>query len=287
MNLEDQMKADESKAREKFRQAFQIAVNIYERYYSPYSKIKSRYNFYDVCDLIDYRHREHYVVLAAGEDGRISFARNPKDKYVPSKKTRMLFSRYVRRVLKIKSNIIPDRDLEAFQIAFKLAIVSKEKLLSSVKVLKGEDIVKFYETTLVVSCMTGSENSDKIKFYAENSDKVSLVVLDNLARALMWETSAGTFVDRIYGSEMGVSIINHWTNKNNYLSRDKLLFRNANVTVSLKMTPKTPCLDTLCYGRLSNNGKEVCISCGINIPGEGRLIRFTDAGDGWRFYNYY
>jgi len=69
-----------------------------------------------------------------------------------------------------------------------------------IKLLSGKDIVKFYATTKITSCMTGKKKSARIKFYADNPDKVQLVSFGkNKARALLWTCDSGKrILDDVY-----------------------------------------------------------------------------------------
>jgi hypothetical protein len=112
----------------------------------------------------------------------------------------------------------PGTDIESFVNAIK-AYRSKE--LGNFKLVKGDDIVKYYNqkqytnnslgSVLVHSCMSYDNCTEYIKFYAKN-DKVNLLILMSdteddkiIGRALIWkidelddEKSSKYFMDRIY-----------------------------------------------------------------------------------------
>jgi len=110
----------------------------------------------------------------------------------------------------------PGEDIQSFVDKFKSG-----RDISDLELVKGDDIVKWYyeneyidgndtEGSLGGSCMRYEECEDYIKFYADNIDVVSLLILkiknsegeDKIkGRALVWklhEPSGRTFMDRIY-----------------------------------------------------------------------------------------
>lgn len=262
------------------------ANEIYNNFFSPYSDVKNRASFSSIIYRIYLDQDNHFVSLAAGSDGRVSYARKFEDRYNPLKKVRTSFARYLRRGMKISSSEIPDIDLEVFQEAFKLAIQSKECLFKQIKVLRGNDIVDYYRDTLIKSCMTGISKTKKNELYAINKDKVGLVVINNLARGLLWNCDDGTiYLDKVYGSVLGCSILYEWCRKNGYEYRFNLINYNynryLNLEVTLKMTSKTgtPCLDTFFYGKLVFDEEKEIIEVKVSAREYNhRDVCFSDTG---------
>jgi hypothetical protein len=258
------------------------ALSIYYTFCNRYSNVQRRTIFVNIIENISNDVNNHFVTLAAGSDGRISYARNKENRFNTLKKIRMSFARYVRRVLKISSGKLPDADLEAFQEAFKYTIQSKNDLKKQVRILRGDEVTNYYRDTLVKSCMTGVHKVHKIELYSINSDKVGLVVIGNLARALIWKCDDGTiYVDRMYGSMLGRSILQEWTENKGYTYGSKISdTKYYKLTVTLKMDGKTgtPCLDTFFFGRLIKNNDDIV---GVAVSPSSNFdhnVKFSDIG---------
>ena len=115
---------------------------------------------------------------------------------------------------KLKSN-----DIESFVNKFKIEF-SFDDYIKNFQIVEGEDIVKWYDennysnqattsTTLGNSCMRYSKYSKYIKLYADNSEKVKMLIYKDVdgrlaGRALLWyldEPINTIFMDRIYSTE--------------------------------------------------------------------------------------
>ncbi len=254
--------------------------------------------------------RKDTVSLLAGsklEDGRVSYTRHwnvTLDLNItssPNMRTSITFGRYVRRNLGISSLKLSDKELDELTIAVKKAIISIDSLGMRIEILKGKDIMRFYENEKSSSCMCGS-SSAPTEFYALNPEKVSLVVLDNSVRALLWTCDAvDRILDRVYPSACdGVHILREWaTNKgyilranpDQYIRNDKLLDFKTHF-ISMRHNNIFPYLDTFPYAKwdrdiitLSNDttfgdcvlletdgtisNSKICSSCGeLVVEGE-------------------
>lgn len=258
------------------------ANEIYMNFANTYSDVKYRKDFNTIISSI-YNDENRFAVLAAGSDGRISYARKPEDRYNPNKKIRISFARYLRRVLKVSSETISDSDLQAFQEAFKLSIQSKKDLSKQIKILRGDDLVNYYRDTLIKSCMTGPKNSKKIQLYAINKDKVGLVTINNLVRGVIWNCDDGSvFIDKLYGHVLGANIIKDWALKNKYKIKDFIFDKDCyslRVTLKMSIYTGTPCLDTFYYGKFVRNEDGNVVGVKVSsTSSSGYDVRFSDIG---------
>ena len=234
---------------------------------------------------------------------RVTYARNIKDKFIAKKRVKTSFRRFVRRQLGIDSKFCNDNLLDRFG-SFVLSFLSDD-ISNRVKLLSGEEIVTFYSSTFTKTCMTGRENRKKIEFYAINSDKVKLAVLDNYIRAFVWQADGDKLVfDRVYPAGCdAVEVFRNWAKNNGYLLRANAsgvvsleetveIFGENDISKNLFVTMKQagyyPYLDTFRFGKLNDdnlilsNDKmfgdlsftsthgvflklEICIFCGGNV----------------------
>jgi len=275
------MEEQERVLRDKLISALGRASAIHATFRSRYS-VRERID--GIINDIRFDRNNHFVTLAAGPDGRISYARSFGDRFNPTKKSRLALARYVRRVLKVSDRSIPDVDLEAFQESFKLAIQSSEELSKQIKVLRGNAVSDYYRNTYIKSCMTGEGKTKKIELYAINPDKVGLVVIGNLARGLLWSCDGGeTYLDRVYGSRMGYAILKDWALKKGYLIKGKHDLRYLEVTLKLFEDTGTPYMDTFYYGKVKRDDNRRIVGVLMkpnNFPGYDVL--FSDTGLDWR-----
>lgn len=104
--------------------------------------------------------------------------------------------------------------------------------IKNIGILKGKDIERAYnslydkrkQSRMIQSCMVGA-NSNKFKLYTDNPSVVRLLVLwdrfkgENVivARALLWKTPKGIYVDRIYGSDTAVTFLRNYVDKKGWM----------------------------------------------------------------------
>ena len=122
--------------------------------------------------------------------------------------------RLVRSLLTTTNKTFTDKDIENFVNDYKSTVEIINDIFSGISLVSGDDIKKYYNKnsyadlkgTLGDSCMRYEKCSDYLTIYSSNEDVVSLCVLLNdedkvMARALVWITDQGTFMDRIYSLE--------------------------------------------------------------------------------------
>lgn len=138
--------------------------------------------------------------------------------------------RLVKNIL--KDNDIQDfseKDIEDFVNEFKYLNEISETV-DKIKIVEGEDIRKYYHeskyefnessNTLAKSCMKYDRCQPYLQMYVDNPAQVKLVVLfgndDKIkARALLWKTDIGYYLDRIYHTNNHEDmLIKNWVRKN-------------------------------------------------------------------------
>jgi hypothetical protein len=159
-------------------------------------------------------------------------------------RTPMKIGRFLRKFLNeysIKNYDIDDVMIEKFVNTFK-SYFSRDA--SKLKIVEGEDILKYYQEdsyhindgrygSLWNSCMRQTERNKFMKLYADNTDKVKMLVFfdDNekiRARALLWndvrdhnnKDSRYKFMDRIYSFyDHDVDFFKDWAKDNGYIAK--------------------------------------------------------------------
>lgn len=212
----------------------------------------------------------NWYISLSDEFGKITYAKSTEDKLSVKKRVKTSFRRFIRRQLSIDSTMCSDAWLDWFgcQVLSYLPYDINDKI----SILYENDIVKFYTKTFVDTCMTGSDNRLKIAFYANNPDKVGLVVFNNFVRAFLWHTDEGNFVlDRVYpaGNKDLISLIRKWakekefclrTNADGVVPKQETVAIDGNIInhVTMKIQTQYPYLDTFRFGNF--NEKTVTLS---------------------------
>lgn len=209
--------------------------------------IKTNYNFIDSSadknDEITFLPDSQYQrFISKGED--------------PSSKTKNSTSvgRMIRQILKdnkVDQSVFTDADIEKFVNSFKTTWNKKHGITNrKIEIVKGKDILKWYNIenynstngTLGNSCMRYTKVNHFMNIYAENPDKISMVILTEdgklLARALFWNIDEldnskrdKVYLDRIYAEQdSDVDFVYDWVLEN-VLQKDRsklLSHRNSN-----------------------------------------------------------
>ena len=138
--------------------------------------------------------------------------------------------RLVRKVL-IENGINPtDKEIEQFNTLFKVEYENITKKVQPIRLIQGEEIKKWYfednysvpqRGTLRNSCMKKIINQEFFSLYIKNPEVCKLLILTDeqtdllLARALVWTTNDGLYLDRIYYSdESEIKKLNNWAKEN-------------------------------------------------------------------------
>lgn len=197
--------------------------------------------------------------------------------------------RMIRQILKDNGHTqFTDSDIEKFTNNFKSTWNKKHGITTrKTEVVKGKDILKWYNIsnynssngTLGNSCMRYEKVNHFMNIYAENPDKISMVIITEenklLARALFWildetsleSTSQKFYLDRIYTEQdSDVNFIYDWVVENLCDKDPKKLYSHKqghnsdfNMKVFLKKTTfeHYPYADTFnyLYQRIDKEGK--------------------------------
>lgn len=256
---------------------------------------QSNYHIVNAIDSIEENTNKHYLSLSQDTEMQVSYAKCEEDIYNNKRRIRTTLGKYLSRQCSILE-YITDVELDSFVTNVWAIINSYNKL--DVKILTGEDIIKFYKSCdgSSHSCMTGKK-AHFTEFYAINPDKVSLLVYDRI-RALLWTCDDGTKVlDRAYPSHhYKIETLRRWAKIQGYVLREKAdtavwiigdndgdddthinLDDSSIKTITMNAATKNglyPYLDTFCFGTikdkklvLSNDYKDSDIivrsQCGI------------------------
>ena len=116
------------------------------------------------------------------------------------KRVSTTLGRILRRRMGIDSNRLSDAAMRRLQDVLNNTLWPDAA--DFIKVVRGKEVMAAYKAAVGAhSCMTES-NADKVELYADNPDKVGLLVYDDgryQARAVVWNTDEGeTVIDRIY-----------------------------------------------------------------------------------------
>lgn len=233
---------------------------------------KCKYDFHDISldilNKIKEDYNDYYVAWTPNYDG-ITYAKSKADKFLEKKRIKTSLGRFIRRQFSIDSKYCSDHFISRLG-DFLLSTVPIVDA-SRIKILYGDDVTKHFAETDSKSCMTGINKNELTFLYAKNPDKISLAVLDNTIRALLWKTDDGnTVFDRIYPSaHKSILPFRKWAGEQGYLLRDvadavvqihstvgvqnKKLF----VTIS-NLVRSYPYLDTFRFGNVENNKLILC-----------------------------
>lgn len=206
--------------------------------------------------------------------------------------TEMKFGRFLRSYISdVKKYLnveifISDSDIEKYHNEF---IVKQIESKVSVEILKGEDILKAYNSNnyyeinnnnnrLRGSCM--NNKTHLLDIYTKNSDSVQLLTAkigdQYVCRSLLWKATNGeTYMDNVYaGEEWTYNLFESIRIKNNYHKVDKIcgkVFINVN-TDDIELFPY---LDTFMY---LIDGKQLSNDYDRDHKGDIKLLRKTAGG---------
>ena len=226
--------------------------------------IKSGNHDYDLCSAIKKRIIETKetcnVAPSMEEPYRYAYARKPEDRENCKRRTRTKLARIVRKELNIN---FKDHEMAKLQDFLNMELWGK--LEYSVNEYEGDDVVDAYmdSHSYAPSCMNekGIDSRSILQVYADNPDKIKLLVVNQRARALLWKLDGGNyFLDRIYPQNYGVAgeaMISHAKEKYNAIIRAEIFGNglsncdntNRNFTVTItNNNDEWPYMDTFSYG---------------------------------------
>ena len=156
----------------------------------------------------------HYLSLSLEDPSAVSYAKRPEivHKYDRVRRTKTRLGRYLCQlddVFSVWSGLS-----EFCDVAITYANPPSNDWF---KVVGGDEVFRVYRD-VAYSCMS---DSPYVELYANNPDKVKMLVYRNIGRALLWTTDDGTKVmDRIYPhSGIHLQHMKNWAKRNGYLTR--------------------------------------------------------------------
>jgi hypothetical protein len=228
--------------------------------------IKTKYNIIDSTD----DNTSLSFISDNQVSNKIKSGVNPNDLF-SSSNNKTSIGRVVKSILKDNNINYTDKELATFVDKFKTEydkeLISKKEV-DPIRIVKGEDIRFWYlednycedstsrnKGTLCNSCMRYKSCQSYFDIYVENPDVVSLVIyLDKnnklRARALLWETNQGKFLDRVYYTVSSeVKLLTDWVKKDSEVSsyEDMSSLNQLEVNIKIKDYKKYPYMDTFSY----------------------------------------
>ena len=209
--------------------------------------------------------------------------------------------RLVRQILKDNGKEYTDDQIAKFVDGFKSSfekIKSKGLEVSPIRLVSGEDIRYWYNEsvycddtirankgTLGKSCMGYSECQDYLEIYVRNPSVCKLLILvkdDKLrARALLWMTNRGPYLDRTYYTDSSeASILEDWVIDN--IDENSILYSTSSkLTVQLESEFKNygeyPYMDSMVY-YYTVDRKLYNYSPKVGVKRELLYVQDTDGG---------
>ena len=128
-------------------------------------------------------------------------------------KSEMRIGRFIRGVLQKFKKEFTDSEIESFVNTYKSVLDFDKSKFDLFEIVKGKDIKNYYHEKnyliqkgpLGSSCMKYERCQKYLDIYCVNTNVCSLLILKDIndkskiiGRALIWETSIGKFMDRIY-----------------------------------------------------------------------------------------
>lgn len=216
----------------------------------------------DIAQLIR-EDKNRFVSLSQERPGYISFASKPEYAFDNKRRTRTSIGKFIRSHLKIGPDVLTDQEL---------AYITEKTLgcfdaSAFIRVLRGRDLYDYYNSDeCPESCM---KHHDGVQFYANNPEKVGLIVLSMKAqngkgmysgRSLLWTADCGTMLyDRIYPTDNGPAfgMIRCWAEGHGY----KYVYNNDDVGkyfVTMKPSYSYPYIDSFRYIQQLSDGTLKC-----------------------------
>lgn len=235
-------------------------------------------------DLLTSNKTDHgdYLGVRSGFITFLPHSRDTPNPYASSVRKRGKPSRIARKFVEQSHN---DAEYEAFHNAFAAISYSSK----NIRIYKGLDIVRVYNEWYdtrrlargVTSCMTNA-NLSEFALYTTNPHSVRILTLWDtfrgnevvVARALIWATDKGIYVDRIYGSDVGRKFLQNYVDKKGWLSYHSSSGHygdeHMTVTVKVEETLRFPYLDTFSFSRGEGSPpfgtKEGILTASVYVP---------------------
>ena len=229
--------------------------------------------------LVDAWRKPGALAISSDDPSRVSFARNPADKYDDKRRTVVSLAKYLMRETS-KDVAHRERWIDIIGTTYRDRIID----VADFEQLTGNDIVDAYRAEVGNhSCVT-DEDAHKTEIYARNPLRVSMLTYRKTrARALVWHTDCGaTLVDRIYAPSLSdCATVRSYARSLGWIVRIDDGQRNCGWTgggsytvsgLTMAETLVVPWMDTLDIG--TYNGDTLTISC----SGDGDCLRCCELG---------
>lgn len=198
--------------------------------------------------------KENYIRVSKSDKGdMIEFKNDDKverDGFTSVPFSEVKVGRLIRKILNTIKYTYNDKEIEDFVNLYKSEIEIRNGEFSEFKIVKGEQIKKYYlidnysyedEGSLQKSCMSLERCQKYLDIYTKNPDKVSLLVQTEeetglvKGRALIWKLDKPnnyTFLDRIYTThEKDVNIFKRYADEKGWLYRDIQNYEFEDITI--------------------------------------------------------
>jgi hypothetical protein len=228
--------------------------------------VKTNYNFLDISD------EQNKISFVSDSQAQRKISQGVDLQSIFNKNNKTTIGRVIKGILSDNNISVTDRQVEEFVNKFKAKWESKNIKEDSIRIVSGEDIRFWYlvdnycdETmslsrgSLGKSCMKYSECQSFFDIYVNNPKQVSMVIFTEMdgeeeklrARALLWETTEGTYRDRTYFTlDSEVTMINDWLDKNLGRPYNKINVSTAEVKLdSGGYFDEYPYMDSFCFYR--------------------------------------
>lgn len=230
------------------------------------------------------------------------FQRFKQEGQDPEKRTRIeaAVGKIARSLLSDNGQSFTDSEIEEFVNVYK-AHWNRKFNPRQFSIVSGDEILYWYleqnyynggTSTLGNSCMKSSDKNLRMKIYADNPDKVSMMIFTYmgpnmpepklLARALIWKLDSGDiFVDRIYyNSDEIYEECNNWLKQKfpGAIHREKELKTSKSLRVTLNKSKyqEYPYVDTIYYLENELSDGKITSSPGVlthvNDPSTNKLV---------------
>lgn len=165
-----------------------------------YYKRSNKETILNIAEKIKEDKNKHF--LSFDTKGNITYAKNYDKRYNDNNRVKTSIGRYIRRQLGVTVKELSDTEMSNFS-DFVSQQIKTNGINDKVTILSGKALKDAYAgfSGGVGSCMTGKHRSNYINLYADNPDKVKLIVTkDKRGRALLFVDDNGNKVlSRCYG----------------------------------------------------------------------------------------
>jgi hypothetical protein len=186
---------------------------------------------------------------------------------VSIKPSEIKFGRFLNKLLVSLDFKFQPKDIEGLVNLYKSHNDFTRNAFDYFKVVKGNDISKWYNGelyahgcgTLNNSCMRFDKCNSFFDIYESNSNVSMLILTDSLdkliGRALLWETEQGKYMDRAYCNDHIIHLFKKWGNDNGY----NLSYQNGSqnqvleVEVNVDLGKFFPYLDSFKFLQLNSD----------------------------------